>query len=174
MFISCVPDIWPHAGRVDDVINVSGHRIGTAEVEGAIDSHPKVAEAAVVPVPHDIKGQGIYAFVSLMAVSNFFFLIHLFLSLRYAIFSWLICLSPGCKQCLTCPLNFFLMGRKGNINYVMPIMIYMVAGIILSLSCILSFCSPPSGLLLYHFSWPPWTDGIMLLQHSISWLLILL
>ena len=56
------------AGRVDDVINVSGHRIGTAEVEGALDSHPSVSEAAVVPVPHDIKGQGIYAFVSLMAV----------------------------------------------------------------------------------------------------------
>lgn len=55
-------------GRVDDVINVSGHRIGTAEVEGALDSHPSVAEAAVVPVAHDIKGQGIYAFVSLMAV----------------------------------------------------------------------------------------------------------
>ena len=58
------------AGRVDDVINVSGHRIGTAEVEGALDSHHLVAEAAVVPVAHDIKGQGIYAFVSLMAVCN--------------------------------------------------------------------------------------------------------
>lgn len=55
---------------MDDVINVSGHRIGTAEVEGALDSHPAVAEAAVVPVNHDIKGQGIYAFVSLMAVSQ--------------------------------------------------------------------------------------------------------
>lgn len=54
---------------MDDVINVSGHRIGTAEVEAALDSHPQVAEAAVVPVAHDIKGQGIYAFVSLMAVT---------------------------------------------------------------------------------------------------------
>eukprot|EP00803_Ostreobium_quekettii_P003066 evm.model.scf_2786.1 EVM.evm.TU.scf_2786.1 scf_2786:12831-14819(-) len=53
-------------GRVDDVINVSGHRIGNAEVESALVTHPKVAEAAVVPVPHDIKGQGIYAFVTLM------------------------------------------------------------------------------------------------------------
>jgi acetyl-CoA synthetase len=50
-------------GRVDDVINVSGHRIGTAEVESAIDEHDKVVEAAVVGYPHDIKGQGIYAFV---------------------------------------------------------------------------------------------------------------
>lgn len=50
-------------GRVDDVINVSGHRIGTAEVEDAIDEHPKVYEAAVVGAPHAIKGQGIYAFV---------------------------------------------------------------------------------------------------------------
>lgn len=50
-------------GRVDDVINVSGHRIGTAEVEDAIDQHPKVVESAVVGFPHDIKGQGIYAFV---------------------------------------------------------------------------------------------------------------
>lgn len=49
-------------GRVDDVINVSGHRIGTAEVEDAIDQHPKVVEAAVVGYPHDIKGQGIYAY----------------------------------------------------------------------------------------------------------------
>jgi acetyl-CoA synthetase len=54
-------------GRVDDVINVSGHRIGTAEVESALVSHPKVAEAAVVGFPHDIKGQGIYAYVSLIA-----------------------------------------------------------------------------------------------------------
>ena len=54
-------------GRVDDVINVSGHRIGTAEVEGAIGKHPKVAEAAVVGFPHDIKGQGIYAYVTLKA-----------------------------------------------------------------------------------------------------------
>jgi len=52
-------------GRVDDVINVSGHRIGTAEVEGAIGKHPKVAEAAVVGFPHEIKGQGIYAYVTL-------------------------------------------------------------------------------------------------------------
>ncbi|WP_421763327.1 acetate--CoA ligase [Ekhidna sp.] len=50
-------------GRVDDVINVSGHRMGTAEVENAIDEHPKVIESAVVGYPHDIKGQGIYAFV---------------------------------------------------------------------------------------------------------------
>ncbi|MBP6216631.1 MAG: acetate--CoA ligase, partial [Luteimonas sp.] len=54
-------------GRVDDVINVSGHRIGTAEVESALVSHPKVAEAAVVGFPHDIKGQGIYAYVTLVA-----------------------------------------------------------------------------------------------------------
>ena len=52
-------------GRVDDVINVSGHRIGTAEVESALVSHDKVAEAAVVGFPHDIKGQGIYAYVTL-------------------------------------------------------------------------------------------------------------
>jgi len=50
-------------GRVDDVINVSGHRLGTAEVESALVAHPAVAEAAVVPFPHDIKGQGIFAFV---------------------------------------------------------------------------------------------------------------
>jgi acetyl-CoA synthetase len=50
-------------GRVDDVINVSGHRMGTAEVENAINEHPKVIESAVVGYPHDIKGQGIYAFV---------------------------------------------------------------------------------------------------------------
>ncbi len=54
-------------GRVDDVINVSGHRIGTAEVESALVSHPKVAEAAVVGCAHDIKGQGIYAYVTLNA-----------------------------------------------------------------------------------------------------------
>ncbi|HET6377964.1 MAG TPA: acetate--CoA ligase [Methylocella sp.] len=53
-------------GRVDDVINVSGHRLGTAEVESSIAAHPKVAEAAVVGYPHDIKGQGIYAYVTLM------------------------------------------------------------------------------------------------------------
>ena len=54
-------------GRVDDVINVSGHRMGTAEVESALVSHPTVAEAAVVGMPHDIKGQGIYAYVTLNA-----------------------------------------------------------------------------------------------------------
>ena len=54
-------------GRVDDVINVSGHRIGTAEVESALVLHPKVAEAAVVGFPHDLKGQGIYAYVTLKA-----------------------------------------------------------------------------------------------------------
>src|SRR6478752_1977818 len=54
-------------GRVDDVINVSGHRMGTAEVESALVSHPKVAEAAVVGYPHDIKGQGIYCYVTLIA-----------------------------------------------------------------------------------------------------------
>jgi acetyl-CoA synthetase len=52
-------------GRVDDVINVSGHRIGTAEVESALVSHKDVAEAAVVGYPHDVKGQGIYAYVTL-------------------------------------------------------------------------------------------------------------
>ncbi len=50
-------------GRVDDVINVSGHRVGTAEVENAINEHPNVIESAVVGYPHDIKGQGIYAYV---------------------------------------------------------------------------------------------------------------
>src|SRR5690348_8446813 len=54
-------------GRVDDVINVSGHRIGTAEIESALVAHPLVAEAAVVGCPHEIKGQGIYAFVTLIA-----------------------------------------------------------------------------------------------------------
>ncbi len=53
-------------GRVDDVINVSGHRLGTAEVESALVAHPKVAESAVVGYPHDIKGQGIYAYVTLI------------------------------------------------------------------------------------------------------------
>ncbi|MFN3164853.1 MAG: AMP-binding enzyme, partial [Pseudohongiellaceae bacterium] len=53
-------------GRVDDVINVSGHRLGTAEIESALVLHDKVAEAAVVGYPHDIKGQGIYAYVTLM------------------------------------------------------------------------------------------------------------
>jgi acetyl-CoA synthetase len=52
-------------GRLDDVINVSGHRMGTAEVESALVAHPKVAEAAVVGFPHDIKGEGIYAYVTL-------------------------------------------------------------------------------------------------------------
>ena len=54
-------------GRVDDVLNVSGHRMGTAEVESALVAHPKVAEAAVVGYPHNIKGQGIYAYVTLVA-----------------------------------------------------------------------------------------------------------
>lgn len=53
-------------GRVDDVINVSGHRMGTAEVESALVAHPDVSEAAVVGYPHDVKGQGIYAYVTLM------------------------------------------------------------------------------------------------------------
>jgi acetyl-CoA synthetase len=59
-------DYWI-TGRVDDVINVSGHRMGTAEVESALVAHSKVAEAAVVGYPHDVKGQGIYCYVSLMA-----------------------------------------------------------------------------------------------------------
>ena len=59
-------DYWI-TGRVDDVLNVSGHRMGTAEVESALVAHPHVAEAAVVGYPHDIKGQGIYAYVTLMA-----------------------------------------------------------------------------------------------------------
>jgi acetyl-CoA synthetase len=58
-------DYWL-MGRVDDVVNVSGHRIGTAEVESALVSHEKVAEAAVAPMPHDIKGQALYAFVTLV------------------------------------------------------------------------------------------------------------
>ncbi len=53
-------------GRIDDVLNVSGHRLGTAEVEGAVGQHEAVAEAAIVGYPHDIKGQGIYAYVTLM------------------------------------------------------------------------------------------------------------
>ena len=57
-------------GRVDDVLNVSGHRMGTAEVESALVSHEKVAEAAVVGYPHEIKGQGIYAYVTLMLGEN--------------------------------------------------------------------------------------------------------
>ena len=59
-------DYWI-TGRVDDVLNVSGHRLGTAEVESALVAHPKVAEAAVVGCAHDIKGQGIYAYVTLVA-----------------------------------------------------------------------------------------------------------
>ena len=63
-------DYWL-LGRVDDVINVSGHRLGTAEVESALVSHPAVAEAAVVGCPHDIKGQGIYAYVTLTAGNEY-------------------------------------------------------------------------------------------------------
>ncbi len=59
-------DFWL-MGRIDDVINISGHRLGTAEVESALVSHPKVAEAAVVGYPHDIKGEGIYVYVTLNA-----------------------------------------------------------------------------------------------------------
>ncbi len=58
-------DYWL-MGRIDDVVNVSGHRIGTAEVESALVSHEKVAEAAVTPIPHEIKGQGLYAYVTLI------------------------------------------------------------------------------------------------------------
>ena len=58
-------------GRVDDVLNVSGHRLGTAEIESALVLHPKVAEAAVVGFDHPIKGQGIYAFVTLMIEESF-------------------------------------------------------------------------------------------------------
>ncbi|MHC5060316.1 MAG: acetate--CoA ligase [Planctomycetota bacterium] len=58
-------DYWL-MGRIDDVVNVSGHRIGTAEVESALVSHDKVAEAAVTPVPHEVKGQGLYAYVTLV------------------------------------------------------------------------------------------------------------
>ena len=57
-------------GRVDDVINVSGHRIGTAEVEDAINQHPKVVESAVVGFPHEIKGSGIYAYVTCEPLSD--------------------------------------------------------------------------------------------------------
>ncbi|HML91554.1 acetate--CoA ligase [Methyloceanibacter sp.] len=60
-------DYYWITGRVDDVINVSGHRMGTAEVESALVAHPKVSEAAAVGFPHDIKGQGIYCYVTLMA-----------------------------------------------------------------------------------------------------------
>jgi acetyl-CoA synthetase len=58
-------DYWL-MGRIDDVVNISGHRIGTAEVESALVSHPSVAEAAVVAMPHEIKGQGLYAYVTLV------------------------------------------------------------------------------------------------------------
>ena len=64
-------DYYWITGRVDDVINVSGHRMGTAEVESALVAHEKVAEAAVVGYPHDIKGQGIYAYVTLMTGEEF-------------------------------------------------------------------------------------------------------
>jgi acetyl-CoA synthetase len=60
-------DYYWITGRVDDVINVAGHRMGTAEVESALVAHPKVSEAAVVGYPHDVKGQGIYCYVTLMA-----------------------------------------------------------------------------------------------------------
>ena len=56
--------------RVDDVVNVSGHRLGTAEIESALVLHPKVSEAAVVGFPHEIKGQGIYAFVTVISGEN--------------------------------------------------------------------------------------------------------
>lgn len=62
-------DYWL-LGRIDDVVNVSGHRIGTAEVESALVSHGMVAEAAVVPIPHEIKGQGLMAFVTLIATAK--------------------------------------------------------------------------------------------------------
>ena len=60
----------PPSGRVDDVINVSGHRIGTAEVESALVAHPQCAEAAVVGYEHPVKGQGIWAYVTLLEVSR--------------------------------------------------------------------------------------------------------
>ncbi len=58
-------DFWL-MGRIDDVVNISGHRLGTAEIESALVSHEAVAEAAVVPIPDDVKGQGLHAFVSLV------------------------------------------------------------------------------------------------------------
>jgi acetyl-CoA synthetase len=61
----CAPVYWI-TGRVDDVLNISGHRLGTAEIESALVLYKDVSEAAVVGYPHDIKGQGIYAYVSLM------------------------------------------------------------------------------------------------------------
>ncbi len=62
-------DYWL-MGRIDDVLNVSGHRLGTAEIESALVSHDSIAEAAVVGYPHDIKGEGIYAFVVLKEGQN--------------------------------------------------------------------------------------------------------
>ena len=70
-------------GRVDDVMNVSGHRIGTAEVEGAIGKADGVAAAAVVGFPHDIKGQGIYSFVTLMTLSSCKSLLLIFINIAY-------------------------------------------------------------------------------------------
>ena len=64
------PDLSLHFccyGRVDDVLNISGHRMGTAEVESALDTHEQVSEAAVVGYPHPIKGQGIFAYVTLVS-----------------------------------------------------------------------------------------------------------
>ena len=58
-------DYWL-MGRIDDVVNISGHRLGTAEIESALVSHAVVAEAAVTPIPHEIKGQGLYCFVTLV------------------------------------------------------------------------------------------------------------
>ncbi len=69
----CIRDeegLYRITGRVDDVLNVSGHRIGTAEVENAINMHPQVVESAIVGYPHDIKGQGIYAYVILQGAEN--------------------------------------------------------------------------------------------------------
>ena len=63
-------DYYWITGRLDDIINVSGHRIGTAEVEAAINNHPHVAESAVVGIPHDIKGEGLFAFITLKAGIN--------------------------------------------------------------------------------------------------------
>ena len=62
----CIRDSYWITGRVDDVLNVSGHRLGTAEIESALVLHEKVAEAAVVGYEHEIKGQGIYCYVTLM------------------------------------------------------------------------------------------------------------
>ena len=61
---------WQITGRMDDVINVTGHRLGTAEVEDVLDEHPDVAEAAVVGFPHDIKGESVYAYVVLKESSS--------------------------------------------------------------------------------------------------------